>query len=109
MFLVAQFSYTSAYSQSDTTIADTTKIDTINGKAPAFTNVDVVVETEWGTSEKTENVKVYVFLEAKYPHLIMTENKHKQCELRIVKGITIKIYDRKTGKKLKTYTAENLN
>ncbi len=105
--LIALFSYTNANSQTDTTKADTAKIDTVKGKAPAFTNADVMVETEWGTSEKTENVKVFVFLEAKHPHLILMENKHKQCELRIVKGITIKIYDRKTGKLLKTYSVEN--
>lgn len=106
--LIALFVFTNVNGQTDTTRVDTTEIDTIKGKAPAFTNVDVVVETEWAGSEKTENVKVYVFLETKHPHLIMTENKHKQCEIRIVKGMTVKIIDRKTGKRLKTYSAESL-
>jgi hypothetical protein len=99
----------SVIGQTDTTKTDTAKIDTIKEKAPDFTNVDVVVETEWGTSEKTENVNVFVYLEAEHPHITMSENKHKQCELRIIKGITIKIYDRKTGKLLKSYSAVDKN
>lgn len=95
--------------QTDTTKADTAKIDTPKEKAPDFTNVDVVVETEWGTSDKTEDVNVFVYLNAEHPHLALSENKHKKCELRIMKGIVIKIYDRKTGKLLKTYSAEDKN
>lgn len=106
--VVMLFAVSSAHAQTDTSRTDSTQIDTVKGKSPAFINVDVLVETEWGDSEKTENVKVYAFLEAEHPHLLMTENKHKRCEIRIIKGMTVKIIDHKTGKRLKTYTVETL-
>jgi hypothetical protein len=94
---------------SDTTITDTTIKDTAKKVLPDFKNVDVVVETEWGDPEKTTNVDVYVHLKDEHPHITMTPNSHKQCEIRIIKGITIKILDPTTGTLLKKYTVEDLN
>jgi hypothetical protein len=107
ILLMALFSYTNAYDQTEKIKTDSTEIDTVKGKIPEFNNVDVVTETEWGASERIENATVFIFLEAKHPHLLIKENKHKRCELRIVKGLTIKIYDHKSGKLLKTYPEEN--
>lgn len=94
---------------SDTTITDTTIKDTIKKVLPDFKNVDVVVETEWSDPEKTSNVDVYIHLKDEHPHITMTPDSHKQCEIRIIKGITVKILDHKTGKLLKKYTIESLN
>lgn len=94
---------------SDTTKTDTTIKDTIKKVLPDFKNVDVVVETEWSAPEKTSNVDVYVHLKDEHPHITMIPDSHKQCEIRVIKGITIKILDSKTGKLLKKYTTVDLN
>lgn len=106
MFSIALFSYANAALQTDTTKTDSTQIDTLQEVPPDFTGVDVIVETEWGEPEKTENVDVFLHLKDKQPHIIMSADKHKQCEVRIFKGITVKIVDHKTGKLLKTYRHE---
>lgn len=107
--LIALFSYTSAYSQTDTTKADSTQIETPKEVPPDFTDVDVIVETEWSEPEKTSNVNVYLHLKDEHPHITMSPNSHQQCDIRIIKGITIKILDSKTGKLLKKYTVESLS
>ena len=94
---------------SDTTKTDTTIKDTVKKALPDFKNVDVVVETEWSDPEKTSNVDVYVHLKDEHPHIIMSPNNHKQCEIRIIKGITVKILNPKTGKLLKKYSVDSLN
>jgi len=112
MLLMAQFPYTSANCQNDKTKLDTSETvtaiaDTVNEERPDFTNVDVLVETEWSDPEKNVNVDVFVNLKDKYPHIVMREMDHKLCEVRILKGVVIKILDHKTGKLLKTYKAED--
>jgi len=109
MICISLFVYANAQAQSDTTKTEPVPVDTVKKVLPDFTNVDVVVETEWGDPEKTSNVDVYVHLKDKHPHIAMIPDNHKQCEIRIIKGITIKILDNKTGKLLKKYTVESLS
>lgn len=112
ILLMAQFSYTHASYQEDKANIDTTDTvtsvaDTVEERGPDFTGVDVVVETEWSETEKNVNVDVFVNLKDKHPNIVMREVDHKLCEVRILKGVVIKILDHKTGKLLKTYTVGN--
>jgi len=80
-------------------IQDTTKTDSAD-----YTNVDVIVETEWAGKDKNIDVTVYVKKENNQPSVIvMTKNHHTHCEVAIIPGVIIRIYDHKTGKLLKTY------
>ena len=73
-------------------------------ETPDFTGVDVVVETEWGTSDRTENVEVFI---KKTPDghtdIVMKKSNHQECIVELVPGITVKIIDRKSKKVLKTF------
>jgi len=104
--LIVLFSY-STNGQTDTTKVYSTQIDTVKEVSPDFIGVDVIVESEWGEPDTTLNANVFAYLEDKHPHITMKQGKGRQCEVRIMKGITIKILDHKTGKLLKTYKAED--
>ena len=106
IFLAGFFTAVNAGVRSDTSETVTAVADTVE-QAPDFTGVDVVVETEWSDPEKNENVDVFVDLKGKHPHIVMQEVDHKLCEVRILKGVVIKIYDHKTGKLMKTYKKED--
>ena len=71
---------------------------------PDFTGVDVLVETDWGTSDKTENVEVFIRTEADgHTDIVMRKSNHQECIAELVPGIVVKIIDRKSKKVLKTY------
>jgi hypothetical protein len=91
----------------DTTETVTSIADTAKAEVPDFTGVDVVVETEWSQPEKNTNVDVFVNLKDKHPHIVIREVNHKLCEVRILKGVVIKIFDHSTSKLLKTYKKED--
>jgi hypothetical protein len=110
--LCAFLQFANATSQSNATKPDTTETvtsiaDTAKEEVPDFTGVDVVVETEWSDPEKNANVDVFVNLKDKHPHILIREVDHKLCEIRILKGVVIKIFDHSTGKLLKTYRKED--
>lgn len=107
IFLIGFFAAANAGVRSDTSETVTAVADTVEEVHPDFTGVDVVVETEWSEPEKNVNVDVFVSLKDKHPHIVMKEVDHKLCEVRILKGVVIKIYDHKTGKLLKTYQKED--
>jgi len=92
---------------SDTTKAVTVTEDTAKIVQPDFVGAEVVVVSDWGEPDTTFNANVFVNLNDKHPHITMKQGKGRQCEVRIMKGITIKILDHKTGKLLKTYKAED--
>ncbi len=71
---------------------------------PNFENVDVIVETAWGTSEKTENVDVLVLFnnDEKPAGLVLARKHRKLSEIMIVEGVTVKLIDHETQKVLKT-------
>ena len=71
---------------------------------PNFENVDVVVETAWGTSEKTENVDVLVLFnnDEKPTGMVLARKKQKLSEIMLIEGVTVKLIDHETKKVLKT-------
>lgn len=74
---------------------------------PNYENVDVVVETSWGTNEKTEGVDVLVLQKNEKPTgLILAKKRQRLSEIMLVEGVTIKIIDHDTGKVLKTIKAD---
>jgi type 1 fimbria pilin len=90
---------------SDTTQTDTAQTQIIQSDtSTTYTHVDVVVETEWGGPEKNEDVTAEVgFKDGKPDHVVMRGVRYKQCEITLMEGMTVKIYNHKTGKLLKTY------
>ena len=70
---------------------------------PNFENVDVIVETAWGTSEKTEKVDVLVLFnnDEKPTGLVVARKHRKVSEIMIVDGVTVKLIDNETQKVLK--------
>ncbi len=71
---------------------------------PNFENVDVVVETAWGTSEKTEGVDVLVLFnnDEKPIGMVLAKKKRKLSEIMLVEGVTVKLIDHDTQQVLKT-------
>jgi len=84
--------------------ADTTRADSLTKIEPQFKNVNVLVETEWGTTDKREGVDVYVKVKGKKPYEIeMRKGELQRCCVTLMSGVTVKILDPKSGKVLKTY------
>lgn len=70
---------------------------------PNYENVDVVIETAWGTSEKTEDVNVLILQKnEKATGVVLAKKRQKLSEIMLVEGVTVKIIDHETGKVLKT-------
>ena len=89
---------TSAY-----TFQDSSVTDSIKQPVPDYSNVNVLVESEWGTSDKTENVDVFLKKEkGKYTEIVMKKSNHQECIVELIPGLKVKIINRKTGKILKT-------
>lgn len=86
----------------ETIQTDTTEnTDTI---VATYNNVDIVEETEWGAREKTENVDVVVKTKDSGPFvIIVTKGKHSTCEIRLIKGVIVKIFSHDTNKLLDVY------
>ena len=83
---------------------DTTVVDTHATMKPDYEDVNVVVETDWGTSDKTENVDVFIRIEkGKRTEVVMRKSEHQECIVELVSGMVVKIIDRKSGKVLKTF------
>lgn len=99
------FTNSHAATFSDTTQTDTTQPQIIESDTSiTYTHVDVVVETEWGDPEKNEDVTAEVgFKDGKPDHVIFMGARHKKCEISLMEGMQVKIYNHKTGKLLKTY------
>lgn len=105
--LIAVAAQSHAQGISDTTKAVTVTEDTAKAAQPDFVGADVVVLSDWGEPDTTFNASVFINLKDKHPHITMKQGKGRQCEVRIMKGITIKILDHKNGKLLKTYKVED--
>ena len=73
---------------------------------PDYDNVDVFVEYEWGGSDKINHVSVFDRTQSKEPHLTIKKvvmKKIKWCEICLVKGVMVKIFNHDTHELLKTY------
>jgi hypothetical protein len=83
---------------------DTTRADSVTKIEPSFKNVNVLVETEWGSTDKREGVDVYVKVKGKKPYEIeMRKGELQKCCVTLMSGVTVKILDPKTGRVLKKY------
>ena len=83
---------------------DTTAVDTQATVKPDYEDVNVVVETDWGTTDKTENVDVFIRIEkGKRTEVVMRKSEHQECIVELLPGMVVKIIDRKTKKVIKTY------
>ena len=70
---------------------------------PKYSNVDVRVEYDWGDEEYFEQVKVFDCTEREEPCIIIVPQEGGRKEIRIFKGVTIRIYDHQTKKLLDVY------
>jgi predicted metal-dependent RNase len=71
-------------------------------KTPDYTNVKVEVETEWGVSSKTESVDLFIKRKPGKPiEIVANHGDHHECTIVLIKGVSVSIYDGKTGKLLK--------
>jgi len=75
---------------------------------PSFENVDVVVETAWGTTEKTENVDVLVLFNNEKPTgLVLARDRQKLSEVILCEGVVVKLIDRTTQEVLKVVKCDS--
>lgn len=105
VFILFCCNHAEAATFSDTTQTDTTQTQIVQSDTSTiYTHVDVVVETEWGEPERNDNVTAEVgFKDGKPDHVVIMGARHKQCEISLMEGMKVKIYDHKSGKLLKTY------
>jgi hypothetical protein len=76
------------------------------GEKSDFSNVDVVVNCDWGATDKVENVSVFDQSNAKEPHLTIYEANGETFEIILAKGIKVSVIDHKSHKLLKTYVGK---
>jgi hypothetical protein len=81
---------------------DTAKKDTAQVK-PDYENVNVSVTTDWGVSDKHENVDVRLVWTGKKVTEVVVLKKHSECSVKPMEGVVITISDSKSGKVLKRF------
>ena len=83
---------------------DTTATDSLKTPRPDFINVNVTVETAWGTTDKSVNVNVFVKMKGKKPsEIVLMKGQHQECSVELIEGVMVKITDPKSGRLLKRY------
>jgi hypothetical protein len=82
---------------------DTVQSDTVVQVKPDYENVTVSVTTDWGVSDKHENVDVRLVWSGKKVKEVVVIKKHSECSITPMEGVVITISDSKTGKVLKRY------
>ena len=82
---------------------DTTQTDTVSQVQPDYVNVNVLVETEWGTSDKYDSVDVRLNWADKKVKEVVIINKHSECSIILIEGVVVKIIDAKSGKVIKRF------
>jgi hypothetical protein len=79
-------------------------LDYGNINEPKFKGVDVVISTEWNTTEETKDVDVVEIKDqGKMYGLMLVKNFKSLAELTLVSGVEIKIFDHESGKLLHSY------
>ena len=75
-----------------------------------YTNVNVVMETEWSDPEEVANVDVVVLsLTDGTKQVVLFRKFNKIMEITIIDGVKVKVHDADTGKLLKTYSTEPIS
>jgi hypothetical protein len=82
---------------------DTAQTDTVAQVKPDYENVTVSVTTDWGTSDKHDNVDVRLVWSGNKVKEVVVLKKHSECSLIPMEGVVITITDSKTGKVLKRF------
>lgn len=82
---------------------DTTQADTVAVVKPDYENVTVSVTTEWGTSDKHDNVDVRLIWKGKKVKELVVLKKHSECTVTLMDGVVVTITDPKTGKVLRRF------
>jgi hypothetical protein len=89
---------------SEQALPDSAQADSLKKAEPDFSNVTVLVETEWGPTDKQDGVDVFVIMKGKKPvEIEMIKGIHQKCSVSLMSGVTVKILDSKTGQLLKKY------
>lgn len=91
---------------SASTYANSIDTDTTKTNKTEYRNVDVQVKTDWGWLEKFEDVNAELKNKNRKPCKIIImkkEDERKQCEIQILEGVNIGIFDHDSGKLLMNY------
>jgi len=78
-------------------IQDSSEIDT------DYSNVDVVVQCEWGSSEKHLGVDVVAINKDNHKNIIIYKDECVKCEISILEGVVVKIFKHNSTSILKIY------
>ncbi len=84
-------------------VQDTTQVDTVSQVQPDYVNVNVFAETEWGASDKHENVDVRLNWSGKKVTEVVIINKNLEFSIILIEGVVVKIIDPKSGKVIKRF------
>jgi hypothetical protein len=84
-------------------VQDTTQADTVAVVKPDYENVTVSVKTEWGTSDKHDNVDVRLVWKGKKVKELVVLKKHSECTVMLMDGVVVTISDSKSGKVLRRF------
>lgn len=79
------------------------KSDVFKEIDPTYKHVDVVLETEWGSNEKYEDVNVFVNKKNNKARSIIVFQEKLNTEIFIIPDIKIKILNHYTGKLIEKY------
>ena len=82
---------------------DTTKDDTEVKEKMDYENVTVAVKTDWGVSDKHDNVDVKLVWAGKKVKEVIVYKEHSTCTISLISGLVITITDPKTGKVLRRF------
>jgi len=76
---------------------------------PAYKNVDVFIEYDWGDEEQDLNVDLYEDTKNENQVIILLLPNGMHKEITIFIGITVTVYEHETKNLLKTYSPEEAN
>jgi len=75
-----------------------------------YTNVNVVLETEWMEPEEVNNVDVVILaLSDGSKQIVLFRKYEKIMEITVIEGVKVKIFDADNGKLLRTFSKEPIS
>jgi hypothetical protein len=90
------------FSNTDSAIASD-KPDILKKIDPTYEHVDVIIETEWGSADKYEDVSVFVNKKNNKVSSIIVFQEKQKTEIYIIPSVTIKIINHNTEKLIEKY------